>query len=363
MGTELKPKTMNELISCGETKSLIESLGLNDKQTQKAISAALTLNTNENLISCDRMSLLKYCLTTARYNFVRDESIYPVPYKNKVQAQIGYQGFRELALRTKRYSKIDCVEVKEKDRIKTNEDGEPIVKFYEDYQERMNSKTIGYYAYARNINGELVKTVYWTIEKIKEHAKKYSLTEKVWNSSFDRMAKKTIIKTLCKDLDITEELDEAIQQDQIVYGGLGERNIYADNPFNTETFVSKEEVKTKAKIDENQPKETIIEGSYIIKEENKENKKTSTPPNLNDNDNPFVEKKETKEVSKDALSDAIAKLNAKIKKKEESEAKETTTQTTTTISTPTNATESSKESGRAKFEQMLANLKKKQQNN
>ena len=57
------------------------------------------------------------------------------------------------------------------------------------------------------------------------------------------MAKKTVLKQLLGQLPTTPDIQAAIKQDQIVYGGDGEENTYKDNPYNDEPKYTDVEVK------------------------------------------------------------------------------------------------------------------------
>ena len=245
-----RPKMkMSDLLACNAVKSLATNLHLSEKQIMRANASALQLTDNPTLQKCDPFSLIKYCYSTARYSFTRDDAIYPVPYGGKVQAQMGYQGYRELAMRTGKFSKIDCIEVKDCDSVTTDDDGEPVVTFEKDYLKRLEAKRIGFYAYAKNAEGKVIKSLFWTDAMAQKHGKKYSKTYgSLWGNAddFPKMAKKTLIKQLVKDLDLSEEVNMAVKEDQIVYGKEGEKDTYADNPKNiTEVFDATEQQEEK----------------------------------------------------------------------------------------------------------------------
>lgn len=248
-----KQPTMSSILASNAIAELGKSLCLSDTQLMKARSSALTLSGDSKLSKCDPYSLVKYCFEIARYNFTRDDCAYPVPYNNKVQAQIGYKGFRELAMASGKYNEITCVEVYECDKVFRNrETGKIEVDFNEDYKATLNSKIVGFFAYAKTKEGKLSNTLFWTIEECEKHGKHYSKTyNSVWGDKefgFNKMAKKTVIKQLCQELDQTPLLQEAIKNDQIVYGGNGEKDSYLDNPTNKDVIEAEVEESRKTTV-------------------------------------------------------------------------------------------------------------------
>ena len=230
---EQRPTKMSEVLATNSIKELTQSLSLTPEQINRAKSTAFELSTNENLKNCDPYSLVKFCFETARYNFSRTDCIYPVPYNNKVQAQMGYKGFRELCLRSNAYRDINCSEVLECDRIyRDRETGKILVDFEEDVAKVNGANVIGYYAYAIDNNGNLTNSLYWSKEKCAEHGKRfsksYNSTTSIWKAQFEKMAKKTVIKQLCGELKTTPDLESAIKLDQKVFGKKGEEDAYLD---------------------------------------------------------------------------------------------------------------------------------------
>ena len=139
MGNELRTKpTMSSVLASKGIGELSNSLSLTPEQINRAKSSALQLSSDPKLAKCDPFSIAKYCFETARYNFTRDDCIYPVPYNDKIQAQMGYKGFRELCLKAG-YKEISSVPVYSCDRVyRDRETGQVKVEFNEDY----NSKII-----------------------------------------------------------------------------------------------------------------------------------------------------------------------------------------------------------------------------
>lgn len=231
-------QNMSVILASNSAKALGQNLNLNNEQLMKANATALALSSNPTLKNCDRFSILKYCYETARYNFSREDCIYPVPYGNSIQAQLGYKGLRELVLRSNKYNEVNCSLVYDCDNVYRDEDtGKIKVSFNKDYTKLATAKIIGYYAYAIDKDNVVVNTLFWSKEQAEKHGKTYSKTyNSLWGkdeNSFNKMAKKTLIKQLCSELSTTPELTSALRQDGYVYG-----KGYEDNPQNHNNVVS-----------------------------------------------------------------------------------------------------------------------------
>lgn len=256
--TQAKPK-MSEVLATNSIKELTTSLSLTSEQINRAKSAAFELSTKPELSNCDPYSLVKFCFETARYNFSRTDCIYPVPYGGKVQAQMGYKGFRELCLRSNTYRDINCSEVYDCDKVyRDRETGQIKVIFEEDVARISAANVIGYYAFAIDNDGALTNSLYWSKEKCIEHAKRfsksYNSSTSIWKEHFEKMAKKTVIKQLCGELKTTPDLEKAIKMDQLVFGKYGEKDEYLDRP-SVNSFESKTEVKNTLVEEETKPKD------------------------------------------------------------------------------------------------------------
>lgn len=127
---------------------------------------------------------------------------YIVPYKQNKQKgvaipqfQLGYRGYIQLAMRTGQYRFLNagviCEGVKVDKNILTGE-----VAFS---GEATSDKAQGYFAYMELLNG-FSKTVYMTKAEVEAHAKRYSksynYSNSAWQTNFDEMAQKTMIRNL-----------------------------------------------------------------------------------------------------------------------------------------------------------------------
>lgn len=151
---------------------------------------------------------------------------YIVPYKNKgvqrPQFQIGYKGYIQLAMRTGAYRYINADIVYEGEYRGYNKlTGELDITGTAEGEE-----VIGYFSHIETTNG-FRKTLYWTKKKVSDYAKQYSksfaISTSPWQSNFDEMAIKTMLRTLLSKYGVmsvemisalTSDNDERSSKDQ-----------------------------------------------------------------------------------------------------------------------------------------------------
>lgn len=186
----------------------------------------------------------------------RDEEI--VHAAMMVNSQTHDKGFIQLAQRSGQYETINATDIREgeieDENLLTGE-----IKFKKlSADKRSAAKVVGYAAHFRLLNG-FQKTLYMTKEEIDEHAKKYSQSYRndkygssLWNTQFDTMAKKTVIKLLISKYGpLSIEMQMAQKFDQSVVGENAIDNIedaeaqYVDN---IEEVVEEEPSKTKSSV-------------------------------------------------------------------------------------------------------------------
>lgn len=186
------------LIDSPAVKKRFEEV-LCEKAPQYMSSIVNLVNSDTNLKKCEPMSVISSCMVAATMDLPVDKNLgyaWIVPYGNKAQFQMGYKGYIQLALRTGQYKAINVVEIREGELIKWNPLSEEVDI---DFAQRKSDKVIGYAGYFKLLNG-FEKTVYWSKEEIEMHAKKFSKTYNfkngVWQTDFDSMAKKTVLRNL-----------------------------------------------------------------------------------------------------------------------------------------------------------------------
>ena len=154
----------------------------------------------------------------------------------KAEFVLGYKGYIQLAMRSGQYADIDALEIKEGEYLgRDSTTGKYKFSFIEDEDVREELPTVGYLAYYEYLNGAR-KTLYWSREKMMNHADKYSAAfsrsafeaigrgeiadkdmwkySSHWYSDFDSMAKKTLLRQLISKWGImSAEMVSAFEND------------------------------------------------------------------------------------------------------------------------------------------------------
>lgn len=196
---------------------------LGDNASTYILSVLQICNNNKLLQNVEPQSLYGAALTAAMLKLPVSNNFnyaYIIPYKNFAQLQISYKGLIQLALRTNMFKKINVTDVREGE-IKEYNFAEGH-KFAWVQTNRETKKTIGYYANFTLRNG-FTAFIYSSVEEILQHANKYSISYKnrkegnIWDTEFEAMAKKTVLKKLLKlYAPLSTELTTAIERDQAV---------------------------------------------------------------------------------------------------------------------------------------------------
>ena len=244
-------KYLNSDAMQGYLKSVIGSN--KEKFVTNLVSA---VNQNKALQECSNQSLVSGALVATTLNLSLNSSFgyaYLVPYNKKgsdlkdAQLQIGYKGYIQLALRTGEYQRLNAVPIYKSQFQSWNALTEDLkLNSFDSFD---GDEVIGYVAYFRLNNG-FEKTMFWSYDKMLNHADKYSqafsasayeklkkgeIPEKdlwkfssFWYKSFDDMALKTMLRQLLSKFGImSEEMREAYDYDQSVV--VDNAPVYIDN--------------------------------------------------------------------------------------------------------------------------------------
>lgn len=253
-----KPKFSAMLQTNAFKKSLHNAMG-DPKEIQK-FTAAITsvVSTNPQLEECEASTILSAALCGHALALPPSPQLglyYMVPFKRKavwkngkmVQPEtqvatfvLGYRGYIQLAIRSGQYKRLNVIEVKEGELLDWDPLTEEIhIKMINDEVARETAETVGYYAYFRYING-FEKAIYWTKDKMKQHALKYSkgyasdiekgTSYTFWAKDFDSMAKKTMLRQLISKWGVMSvEMQNAYIADGAVIDKDGNPESYSDD--------------------------------------------------------------------------------------------------------------------------------------
>lgn len=207
------------------------------KKADDFVTSLISL-TNQDLTlrECDPMSLVASALQAQSLNLSLNRALgqaWIVSYRdnknrrNMATFQIGYKGYIQLAIRSGNYRKLNVIAIKEGElRMFDPLNEELEVVLIQDEVVRENAPTIGYYAMFEYLNG-FRKCLYWSKDKMQEHAKRYSKAyaadlEKGWKTSFwskdfDSMAFKTMLRQIISKWGIMSvEMQKALESDMRV---------------------------------------------------------------------------------------------------------------------------------------------------
>lgn len=254
------------------------------KDAQKFTSAIISaVSNNPALQKCEQSTILSAALLGQSLGLSPSPQLghyYIVPFEDKknnrtvATFQLGYKGYIQLAMRSGQYIDLDVIEIKEGEyKGKDKKTGKQIFEFIEDDDLRENLPTIGYMAYFELLNG-FRKTIYWTKQKMLNHADKYSpafsknggevihtrygdktkvsyedfvagkfdpndawLYSSFWYKSFDDMAFKTMLRQLISKWGIMSiEMQDAFTRDDAVINESGEPSYVEYDGADTVTY-------------------------------------------------------------------------------------------------------------------------------
>ena len=206
-------------------------------------SIVSAVNTNSVLQECTNASIVSAAILGESLDLSPSPQLgqyYLIPFNDKekgkvAQFQLGYKGYIQLAIRSGQYKKMNVLSIKEGELIKFDPLNEEIeVNLIDSEDIREKAETIGYYAMFESING-FRKAIYWSKEKMMDHAVKYShgyandlkndTKWTFWSKDFDGMAYKTMLRQLISKWGFMSiDMVTAIDSDMAVINSDGTKN-------------------------------------------------------------------------------------------------------------------------------------------
>lgn len=224
-----KPKTLNDYIKVmePEIKKALPSVITPERFTRMTLTA---LRSTPGLAACEPMSFLAAMMSAAQLGLEPNTPLgqaYLLPFKNtkkgitEVQFQIGYKGLIDLAYRSGEVELVQAQCVYENDTFECEYGIEPKLKHIPADGER--GELVKVYALFRTKNGGYGYEV-MSVEDIRKHAQKYSKAYSSsfspWKTSFEEMAKKTVLKRVLKYAPLKSDFIRAASQDESVKSEL-----------------------------------------------------------------------------------------------------------------------------------------------
>ena len=241
-------KAFNDTITSDRTGTYLTQV-LQERKNSFVSNIVALVGSNDKLQKCDPLTVIYAGIKATALGLPLDPNLgqaYIIPRRLKgvlsAQFQVGYKGFIQLAIRSGQFKTLNTIEVKEGELEEFDLlSGELTFKAKPN---RHTLATIGYVAFFELLNG-FRKSLYMTLEEVQVHRAKFSkaVEESPWNTDFDAMAKKTVLKLLLnRYAPMSIEMQSAVTADQAVFKKDADSPEYVDNPFAGTEEASYEEV-------------------------------------------------------------------------------------------------------------------------
>ena len=205
-----------------------------ERFTRMALTA---VSSNPKLADCTPKSFMGALMQAAQLGLEPNTPLgqaYLIPYRNKgvmeVQYQTGYKGLIELAHRSGQFKNIEAHTVFENDEFEYEYGLEPKLVHKPALKDR--GGIIAFYAVFTLVNGGFGFEV-MSKEDIDAHAKKYSQgfnsSYSPWKTSYESMAKKTVLKQLLKYAPIRTEFAREMTADETIKNEISDDMLSVDN--------------------------------------------------------------------------------------------------------------------------------------
>ncbi|HPB85523.1 MAG TPA: recombinase RecT [Paludibacteraceae bacterium] len=219
----------NQTIADNRTQDYLQKV-LGERKNSFVNNITAIVSSNVNLQECEPISLIYAGIKATALDLPLDQNLgfaYVLPYKNTklnktdAQFQLGYKGFKQLAIRTGMYKHINSGDVRQGEIEKFDYlTGEIVFNFVQNQDERNKLEIVGFFSYIELTNGYR-STLYMSKKEIEAHGKRFSQTYKkgfgMWVDDFNSMALKTVTKlNLSKNGVLSVELKEAQRFDQAI---------------------------------------------------------------------------------------------------------------------------------------------------
>lgn len=216
-----QPKGIRSLIKSmeGEIAKALPSVITPERFTRITLSA---LSTNPKLSECSANSFLGAMMTAAQLGVEPNTPLgqaYLIPYRNhgqlECQFQLGYKGLIDLAYRSGEVKMIQAHTVYENDDFTYELGLEPKLHHIPAKSDR-GAPIFFYAVFHTKDDGYGFEVM--SIEDVQTHAQKYSKSygNGPWQTNFEEMAKKTVLKRVLKYAPLKSDFVRAISTDETI---------------------------------------------------------------------------------------------------------------------------------------------------
>lgn len=224
-----QPKTMQQYVRQmeGEIRKALPSVMTPERFTRMVLSA---ISNSPQLASCTPQSFLGAMMSAAQLGVEPNTPLgqaYILPYKNKgvleAQFQLGYKGIIDLAYRSGEVEVIQAQIVYANDKFTCTYGLDPKLEHIPADGDR--GEPVKVYAMFKTKSGGYGFEV-MSMEDVKIHASKYSKaftsTYSPWQTNFEEMAKKTVLKKVLKYAPLKSDFVRGVVQDESIKNGISE---------------------------------------------------------------------------------------------------------------------------------------------
>lgn len=236
-----RPVTMQDYIKKmqPEIAKALPSVITPERFTRITFSA---LSTNPKLQECSPQSFLGAMMTAAQLGLEPNTPLgqaYLIPYRNhgqlECQFQLGYKGLIDLCYRSGEVTTVQAHTVYENDEFQYELGLEPKLRHVPASADRGDATH--FYAIFRTKSGGYGFEV-MSVEDVRSHAQRYSKSfgNGPWQTNFEEMAKKTVLKKVLKYAPLKTEFVRGISVDESIKTRLDEDMVSLPN----ETYIEAE---------------------------------------------------------------------------------------------------------------------------
>ena len=218
-----KNMSMSDMVKAmmPEIRKALPSVITPERFTRIALSA---LNNTPALQQCSPMSFIASLLNSAQLGLEPNTPLgqaYLIPYKNKgqmeCQFQIGYKGLIDLAYRNGQMQTIQAQAVYENDFFEYEYGLEPKLVHKPAYSDR--GEITYFYGLFKTVNGGFGFSVMSKADMdnyARTYSKAFASDYSPWKTSYEEMAKKTVIKQALKYAPIKTDFQRALSTDESI---------------------------------------------------------------------------------------------------------------------------------------------------